>query len=256
MVMSCPTTVRQCTTACVKKENLGVLRCILVFVVLVQIVGAVAVVFYISYSSATAAGERIFRQLMTGVIERSRVEVDEFFKHPLILARTAQASARMMLPQMENWNSSNGFDPSTTPLIVSSLNYFLTQAQSNVVSVGLASAYGAAFATRDPGAPPSLIYLDGKASGNITYVKLNNTATYTWDYVREDLPLNSTLAGVLQSGQAYVDSVLSFSLPLREWFNRVSVALLCEDISSVTVISALMCDACLRDHRAWRCRAV
>jgi len=68
--------------SCAKKENLSFFRCLLVFVVLVQLVGAIAIVFYISYSSATAAGERIFQQLVRGVIERLGLKWTSFLNTP------------------------------------------------------------------------------------------------------------------------------------------------------------------------------
>jgi len=223
--------------SCAKKENLSFFRCLLVFVVLVQLVGAIAIVFYISYSSATAAGERIFQQLVRGVIERSRVEVDEFFKHPLRLVRIVHAASRMMLPDMPNWSTNSGFYPSTTPVFMSALNFWLSQAQSSVVVVGLGSVYGSAYAVRDPGSPQRLVFSDGTGIGNVSFAVLNEEGKQSWDYVREDLPLNETLTSMLQQNRARIVDHVVFDQRTRDYYKAVS--------HSAVVAQRIWLDQCL-----------
>lgn len=210
---------------CSKKENLGLVRCILVFVVLVQLVGGVAVVFYLSYSSATNAAESIFSNLMTGLIERSRSDLDGFFKPAMRMLRQLQATMRYRLTQIPDWHNGALFNASQQAGLYSLYSFWLNQGSSSVVSMGFASPRGAAFGLRDPGQPTTFAVLDGSGTGAIDYYRFTSYGKHEWDNVTEDIPLETPLRQFIDEGKAYLNSrVEFFNFTDRPWYQTVNIA--------------------------------
>jgi len=232
---------------CCRKENLFWLRFLFVFVVLAQIVAAIAVVFYLSYSAATTSGEKIFDQLMDTLIQRSRHELDSFLKTPLRTVRILRLMYRLLMPTLPFWDNATQFNASTMALFYTGMGAIINQAPPAIVSVGFGSPFGAAFATRSPNEPPNYTFMDGTPSGNITYVKVSQPGNHTWDRLEDDVPMNATLAGMLAAGNASVTDNVPFTVLNRAWYMRVCPF-------SVSVVSGASSPRCLLYRRVPRCR--
>lgn len=222
--MVCPDAANKCGRSCAKRENLSAFRVVLVFLVLVQVVAAVAIVFFLAFSAATSSGERIFTQLMDSVIERSRSDMDDFFKHPLRLVRLMHAGMRWMLPGVIQQVRTSVWDPAATPTVFSALSFLINQAPGDIASLGFGTKNGSAFIVHVGNASVDFVTSMVSDVDSLTYVRLPEGAyaRQTWDNVTEDVFRNDTLSDLLSQDRARVVNVVpQFNTTQRTWFVRV-----------------------------------